>query len=151
MSSGRSNSQRMEQTVHSKHCQSTNLNMAGSQSLLEERVSPLFSGSRSYMGSPCRGAGVIRGTWGSGSRYSRTGVNTLQYFYSCHLPCSLPAEDQPRFHKWETIAPKRCLDASIKEARFLFSQPQRCQCSASILPSPIKGPGVPIESIASCS
>ena len=47
-------------------------------------VSPLFSGSRRQLGSPSRGPGVIRGTWGSGSRYSRTGPNAFQHFYSSH-------------------------------------------------------------------
>lgn len=115
-------------------------------------VSPLFSGSRRQLGSPSRGAGVIRGTWGSGSRYSRTGPNAFQYFYSSHcvlLHTCRRSAPLPQMRNYHSKEMPRCLGP--KKPGF-FSQPlQRCQCSASFLPSPIKGPGVPIKSSASFS
>lgn len=111
-------------------------------------VSPLCFGS-SYMGGagPRKGAGVIRGTWGSGSGYFKTGLDVLQYLNSHHKTRWHTCQTQPRFHKREAIAQRVALMLWIKEAPFLFSTAAEVPVFCKFSSKPHKGPWKPSKAM----
>lgn len=139
-----------EQWVHRKHHQSTSLNMLGSWDLLFCHMLVLYVLDQVTWGGgagPRKEAGVIRGTWGSGSGYFKTGLDVLQYLNSHHKTRWHTCQTQPRFHKREAIAQRVALMLWIKEAPFLFSTAAEVPVFCKFSSKPHKGPWKPSKAM----